>query len=177
MCKPMVVLLTRPKVDTPSNQTQKNTKESVMAMDLKTVASVLVEGNKTAFKANASRRAGAMFNERVTNMITPRLPMMARGYANEPWFQFILANAVAGAIIKFGSSNEKLVLLADAGVNAANDTFLGSFDFEGIINDVVDGIDVSGLTKTSNTVREATASGLRKASDIVEPTTDVAKGA
>jgi len=145
-----------------------------MALNIKDVAGILVEGNKTAFKANASRRAGAMFNERVTGMITPRLPMMVRGYASEPWFQFILANAVAGAILKFGATNEKLVLLADAGVNAANDTFLGSFDFEGIINDVVDGIDISGLTKTSDDVREAAASGLRKASDVVEP---AAKGA
>jgi len=145
-----------------------------MALTIKDVAGVLVEGNKTAFKANASRRAGSMFNERVTNIVAPRLPMMARMYKDEPWFKFILANAVAGAIIKFGSTNEKLVLLADAGVNAANDDFLGSFDFEGMINDVVDGIDISGLTKASDTVREATASGLRKASDVVEPNGEVA---
>ncbi len=139
-------------------------------MKIKDVASILVEGNKTAFKANASRRAGSMFNERVNNIITPRLPMMVRGYAKEPWFQFILSNAVAGAIIKFGATNEKLVLLADAGVNAANDDFLGSFDFEGMINDVVDGIDISGLTKSSDSVRESTGSVLRKAADVVEPT-------
>ena len=145
-----------------------------MSMDLKTVASLLAEGNKTAFKANASRRAGSMFNERVAGMITPKLPMLARAYSNEPWFKFVLANAVAGAIIKFGSTNEKLIMLADAGVNAANDDFLGSFDFEGIINDVVDGIDVSGLTKTSDTVREAAASGLRKAADVADTKTEVA---
>jgi hypothetical protein len=140
-----------------------------MAMNIKDVASVLVEGNKTAFKANASRRAGAMFNERVGNLIAPRLPMMARMYKDEPWFKFVLANAVAGAIIKFGATNEKLVMLADAGVNAANDDFLGSFDFEGVINEVSDGIDVSGLTKTGADIREGTASGLRKAADVVEP--------
>jgi len=140
-----------------------------MALDIKSVASILVEGNKTALKANASRRAGSMFNERVTNLVAPKLPLLARAYKDEPWFKFILANAVAGAIIKFGSGNEKLVMLADAGVNAANDDFLGSFDFEGMINDVVDGIDVTGLTKTSNTVRESTGSVLRKAADVVEP--------
>ena len=145
-----------------------------MAMNIKDVAGILVEGNKTAFKANASRRAGSMFNERVVGAIAPKLPMMVRGYANEPWFKFIMANAVAGAIIKFGATNEKLVMLADAGVNAANDDFLGSFDFEGVINDVIDGIDVSGLTKTSNTVREAAASGPRKASDAVDVDSEVA---
>ena len=139
-----------------------------MALNIKDVAGILVEGNKTAFKANASRRAGSMFNDRVIGMIAPKLPMMVRGYAQEPWFKFVMANAIAGAILKFGATNDKLVMLADAGVNAANDDFLGSFDFEGIINDVVDGIDVSGLTKTSDTVREAAASGLRKASDVVD---------
>ena len=137
-------------------------------MNIKEVATVLVEGNKTALKANAARRAGSMFNERVANLVSPRLPLLARAYKDEPWFKFVLANAVAGAIIKFGATNEKLVMLADAGVNAANDDFLGSFDFEGMINDVVDGIDVTGLTKTTNTVKEATASGLRKASEFVD---------
>jgi len=145
-----------------------------MSMDLKTLANVLAEGNKTAFKANASRRAGQMFNERVVGAIAPKLPMMVRGYAQEPWFKFVMANAVAGAIIKFGNTNEKLMLLADAGVTAASDEFLGSFDLEGIINDAIDGIDVSGLTKTSDTVREATASGLRKAADVADTEKGVA---
>jgi hypothetical protein len=146
-----------------------NHKGDNMSLTIKEVGSILVEGNKTAFKANASRRAGQMFNERVAALITPRLPMLARAYANESWFKFILANAVAGSIIKFGATNEKLVLLADAGVNAANDDFLGSFDFEGMINGVIDGIDISGLTQTAEDVREGASAGLRKAADIVEP--------
>ena len=109
-------------------------------MTLKETAALLVEGNKDALKKNTARRAGKMFNDRVAAAITPKLPMLARGYANEAWFKFALANAVAGAIIKFGSTNEKLVMLADAGVNAANDDFLGSFDLEGMINGLIDDI-------------------------------------
>ena len=140
-----------------------------MSMTLKELGQVMVEGNKQAFTANASRRAGAMFNERVTGLIAPKLPMMVRGYSSEPWFQFILANAVAGAIIKFGYTNEKLLMLADAGVNAASDTFIGSFNLEGMVNELIDGIDTSGLTKAADTGREATADGLRRASEFVEP--------
>lgn len=143
-----------------------------MALDIKEVASILVDGNKAAFKANASRRAGSMFNERIVGLIAPKLPMMVRGYAQEPWFKFILANAVAGAIIKFGYANNKLTMLADAGVTAANDDFLGSFDFEGIINSVIDDIDISGLTETTDKVRTATATGLREASNVVDPKED-----
>ena len=139
-----------------------------MSLNLKEVANILVDGNKTAFKANASRRAGSMFNQRVVNLIAPKLPMMARMYKDEPWFKFVIANAVAGAIIKFGATNEKLIMLADAGVNAANDDFLGSFDFEGMINEVVDGIDLAPVREAGNDVRDATANVLRKASDVVD---------
>jgi len=149
------------------NQT---TKESEMALNFKDTASVLVEGNKAAFKANAARRAGQIFNERVRNAVVPQLPMMAKMYADKPWFQFILANAVAGAVIKFGHTNDKLLLLADAGVQAANDEFLGSFDLEGIVNGLIDGIDTSGLTAATEDVRGATSTVLRKAADMAEPT-------
>ena len=139
-----------------------------MALSTKELAAAMLDANKTAFKANASRRAGAMFNERVTNIIAPKLPLMMRGYKDEPWFQFVLANAVAAAVVKFGGSNDKLLMLADAGITAANDSFLGSFDFEGMINGVVDGIDVSGLTRASDATRDVAASGLRKAADVVD---------
>jgi len=106
-------------------------------MTVQEIGKVLVEGNKTAFKANASRRAGQMFNEKLADAVGPKLPLMVRGYKDEPWFRFVLANAVAGAIIKFGYTNEKLLLLADAAVNAANDDFLGSFEIEKMIDDLI----------------------------------------
>lgn len=142
-----------------------------MALNFKETASVLVEGNKAAFKANASRRAGQMFNERMRDLIVPRLPAMVRlsGVTEQSWFHFALANAIAGAVIKFGASNDKLLLLADAGVNAANDEFLGSFDLEGMVNNVIDGIDTSSLTGATEDVREATSTVLRKAADVAEP--------
>jgi len=147
-----------------------------MSLTMKELAGIMVEQNKEGFKESGKRRAGKLFNDRVIAMIQPKLPMMVRGYADTDLGRFVFANAISAAIVKFGATNEKLLLLADAGIADATDNFLGSFDFEGIINDVVDGIDVSGLTKKSDTVREATASGLRKASDVIEPD-DIAKGA
>ncbi len=140
-----------------------------MSLSIKEIAGVMIEQNKEGFKTSGKRRAGKIFNDRIIAMIQPRLPMMVRGYADTDLGRFVFANAISAAIIKFGSTNEKLLLLADAGIADATDEFLGSFDFEGMINDVVDGIDVSGLTKTTDTVREATATGLRKASEVVEP--------
>ncbi|RKX85192.1 MAG: hypothetical protein DRP57_04310 [Spirochaetes bacterium] len=121
-----------------------------MSLKISEVANILVQGNKTAFKANASRRAGQMFNDRVVSLIAPKLPMMVRGYSSEPWFKFLLANAVAGTVIKYGAQNDKLAMLADAGINAASDDFLGSFNIEEMINQLVDGIDISGLTAATS---------------------------
>lgn len=140
-----------------------------MAITTKELAVAMLDANKGAFKANASRRAGAMFNDRVIGLIAPKLPMMVRGYKDEAWFKFIVANAVAAAVVKFGGTNDKLLMLADAGITAANDDFLGSFDFEGIINGVVDGIDVSGLATASDATRGGASTVLRKAADVVDP--------
>ena len=139
-----------------------------MSMTLKELSGVLVEGNKTAFKANASRRAGTMFNERAVALIKPKLPVMVRGYADTDLGEFVIANMIAAAIIKFGYTNEKLLLLADAGVVAANDKLLGSFQLEDMVNDLIDGIDTSGLTQAADTGREATATGLRRAANAVD---------
>jgi len=63
-------------VDTLSNQPKY--KGDVMSLTMKEVGSILLDGNKSALKANTARRAGSMFNQRVANMIAPKLPMMAR---------------------------------------------------------------------------------------------------
>ena len=139
-----------------------------MSLTLKEVAATLVEGNKDAFKANASRRTGSMFNQRAIALVKPKLPVMVRGYADTELGEFVIANMIAAAIIKFGYTNEKLLMLADAGVTAANDKLLGSFNLEAMVNDLVDGIDVSGLTKATDAGRGATASGLRFAADAVD---------
>ncbi len=80
-----------------------------------------------------------------------------------------MANLFAAAIVKFGHTNDKLVLASDAMVDAAMDKFVVSFDFEGMINDFLDGINLDGLKDTTTSVRETTSEGLRRASEFVEP--------
>ncbi len=140
-----------------------------MALSIKELASVMIDQNKEGFKTSGKRRAGKMFNDRVIALVQPKLPIMVRGYADTDLGRFVMANAISAAIIKFGSTNEKLLLLADAGIADATDNFLGSFDFEGIINGVVDGIDVSGLTTASDATRGGASTVLRKAADVVDP--------
>ena len=42
-----------------------------MSLNLKEISTVMVEGNKTAFKQGAKRRTGAMINKRVVAAIAP----------------------------------------------------------------------------------------------------------
>jgi hypothetical protein len=118
-----------------------------MAMSMKDLASVLVEGNKEALVVNSKRRAGKMFNQRAIALIKPKLPMMVRGYADEAIGEFVIANLIAAAIIKFGSNNEKLLMLSEAGIHAASDDLIGSLNIESVINELIDGIDTSAFTK------------------------------
>ena len=140
-----------------------------MSLTIKELSAIMVDQNKEGFKLSAKQRAGKIFNDRTVALITPRLPMMVRGYADTELGRFVVANLISAAIVKFGYTNEKLVLLAEAGVLDASDQALGSLNLEGMINDLIDGIDVSGLSKASDEVRTNTASGLRKASDFVDP--------
>jgi len=140
-----------------------------MALTFRDTVEVMTEGNKTAFKQGAKRRTGAMINKRVVNAIAPRLPIMVRGYAQTPLGEAVIANMVAAVAIKYFPANEKVTLAADAMVTAAADEFIGSFNIEEMIDEILDGIDLSGLKDTTDDVREATSTVLRKASDAVEP--------
>ena len=137
-------------------------------MTFKDTARVLAEGNKGAFKASAKRRTGNMINQRVVGLITPRLPFWARSYAETSLGQAVICNMVAGAVIKYLPSNEKAILAADAMVTASMDDFVGSFNIEEMINDVLDGIDLSGLSNATDTAREATSSTLEKAAKTLK---------
>ena len=116
-------------------------------MKLSEVGSAVLDQNKESFTGSAKRRAGRMFNERVVGLVAPKLPLMLRGYANEPWFKFAMSNALAGAIIKFGYENDKLISLAEAGIDAAADDFLGSLNLEAVINELIDGIELPGTNE------------------------------
>ena len=115
-------------------------------MKIQDVTSAIVDQNKTSFKASARRRTGKLFNDRLISLVKPKLPMAIRGYAESELGRYVLTNLFAAALVKFGYNNEKLVLLAEAGIDDATDQFLGSFNIEEIVNELIDGIDVTNLT-------------------------------
>ena len=147
---------------------RKNKQEKKMSMKLNDLAGVMVEGNKTAFKASAKLRTGKMINKRVVDLITPKLPVMIRGYGTTKLGQAVICNFVASAVIKYLPDNEKAVLAADAMITGAMDEFIGSFNIEEMIDEVLDGIDLSSLKTKVEPAQEAGATVLRRAADIVD---------
>lgn len=122
-------------------------------MNTRQLANALTQQNINASKSNAQRRAGAVINERLIKLVKPRLPMMMRGYADEPLFAFILANAFSATIIKIQGENPKATWIAEGAINAANDELIGSFNIEGMLGELLDGINLPTDYQEPKTMR------------------------
>ena len=128
-------------------------------MNLKQVGTVLVEQNKEAAVISAKMRAGKMINERLVAIVEPRLPLVVKGYARTELGQAVIANIAAGAIIKYMPTNEKALLVADAMIIGSADSFIGSFDFEGMIEQLTAGIDLSIFKEGTTQAQTQTTEG------------------
>ena len=122
-------------------------------LTIKETTSALFGANTEAVKLSAKLTIGNTLNDRVAAMVVPKLPMMVRGMAmaNPALTKAVLANAVSATLMNFAPSNDKAMLAADAMINAAMLEFVGSFNIEAIINEALDGLDLSVLGNTETT--------------------------
>ena len=125
-------------------------------LTIKETASALLGANTSAVKLSAKITIGNTLNDRVAAIIVPKLPMMVRGMAlaNPAITKAVLANMVSGALMNFAPTNDKALLAADAMINAAMLEFVGTFNIEAMINDVINGLDLSVLGDTDTTFAE-----------------------
>jgi len=108
--------------------------------------SVLTEENKEAAKVAARLTAGNILNDRAVKLITPQIPMMARGYAQTEVGKAIIANVVAGAIVTFAPTNDKAVMASQAMIHSAMANLVGSFNIEEMVNEFLSGINLDAIT-------------------------------
>lgn len=122
-------------------------------LTIKETTSALFGANVEAVKLSAKLILGNTLNDRVSAMIIPHLPGMVGMIAksNPGITKAILANAVSAALMNFAPTNGKALLAADAMVNAAMVEFVGSFNIEAIINEALDGLDLSVLGNVEET--------------------------
>lgn len=106
---------------------------------------VLSEENKLAIALAAKITAGNILNDRATKIIIPKIPIVARGYANTEIGKAVISNVVAGAIVHFAPTNQKAVLASQAMINSAMLNLAKSFNIEKLVNEFIDGINVEDL--------------------------------
>lgn len=104
------------------------------SLNLGAAASVAFATNKDLAKAAGYIEAGRIVNNKLAQLIGPKLPIMIRGYASEPLGKLVLANLLMVGVQRFKPEHVQLQKLAYAGVTSAYGEVLQGFDLEGLID-------------------------------------------
>lgn len=105
----------------------------------------VVDANKAAAITAGKLVAGKIAIKNVTKLVTPRLPMMVRGYADSAVGQLVLANLFKFAVENYAPGNKNAVLVADAMLEGAMVSALEGFNIEQMISQVLEGVDIGKL--------------------------------
>lgn len=116
--------------------------------------SIISDENKAAAKVAGRLTVGNILNDRASALIIPKLPFMAKGYAETPMGKAVIANVVAGAVVHFLPTNDKAVLASQAMVHSAMANFVSSFNIEELVNEFFDGINIDALTADTDKEEE-----------------------
>lgn len=123
----------------------KGKEDKIMANNVKTTAVAVAGKNKTAAIAVARMTAGKVAMEQVTKVIKPKLPMMARGYAETPLGKLVMANLFNFAITQYLPENKKAIMVADVMLEGAMLEAMSSLNIEEQLNNILDSVDVSKI--------------------------------
>jgi hypothetical protein len=121
-----------------SKYTKIKSKEITMGNKVKQV----VDNNVDAAKVAASITAGKALNTIVADKVTPQLPLLVQGYAKTALGKVVLANVADFAVKQFMPTNEKANIAANAMMQAAMVELMDSFDFEKIVNEIVNSVEL-----------------------------------
>jgi len=102
----------------------------------------VMDNNVGAAKVAASITAGKALNRLVAEKVAPQLPLMVQGYAKTPVGTVVLANIADFAIKQFMPGNVKANLASKAMMEAAMVELMGSFDFETLVNEIVNSVEL-----------------------------------
>ena len=102
--------------------------------------SILAEANKESAIDSSKIITGNIINDRVSKIITPKLPLLVRGYSETPIGKAVLANAVAGVLIHTMGQNEKVATAAECMIQSASLSLASSFNIEEMVNELLDGV-------------------------------------
>lgn len=93
-----------------------------------------VATNKQAAVSAAVLETGRMANNAALKLIKPRLPLVARGYADSGFGKLAIANATLMAVNQFRPESQALQRVANAMVVAAYQEVIQSFNIEEMLD-------------------------------------------
>ena len=128
--------------------------------NVKNTAAALVGQNKDNAISVARVTAGKAINKKLVSLVKPKLPMMARGFADNPIFALAMANAIAFGIKNY-TENSKANLAADMMLEAAAFQTAEAFEIDDMIEDLLDGISLPGGEALDFNVATAKTAELR----------------
>ena len=102
----------------------------------------------------AKLEVGKVATAQLKKVVKPNLPMLVRGYADSPFFDIVLANAVGVALREYASENEKAQIVAEAMIQSAAIEMMSSFDLNGMIDDMLENVDVSKIIKLEDSSKK-----------------------
>lgn len=121
-----------------------------MGLTLGQTAKIVVNANKDSAKTATGIIAGNIINQRLAKIVVPKLPLLARGYADTPMGHAALANIVAGALIHFLPTNKRAQQASAAMIEAAMVTFASSFEIESLVDELLEGVAFPEVSEIKN---------------------------
>lgn len=97
----------------------------------------LVRNNKVAVISAGYLEAGRVANSRVTKLIAPKLPALARGYADTPIGRLVVANLAQVLQQQFRPENTALAKLTTAMVTQAYSEMLGNLKIDELLDELL----------------------------------------
>jgi len=111
-----------------------------------TLAAV-VATNKDAGVLAASLVAGNVVNGRLAKIVTPKLPIMVRGYAQTDLGEAVIANIFAAGLIHMFPDNTRVLMASDCMIKAAAVKFASTLNIESMIDELLAGVELPTLTQ------------------------------
>ena len=130
-----------------------DTQENTTAQENKTmnapknVLSAAIAANKNGAATAAKVAVGSAANKALVKMVKPRLPMLARGYADNVLARVVLANAALLAVETIASDNPKAKIVTQAMVDASMIELVQEIDIAGLISGLIDNLQGSQVDK------------------------------
>lgn len=111
-----------------------------------TLASV-VATNKDAGILAASLVAGNVVNGRLAKIVTPKLPLMVRGYAQTDLGEAVIANIFAAGLMHMFPDNTRVLMATDCMIKAAAVKFASTLNIEQMVDELLAGVELPTLSQ------------------------------